>query len=57
MSHSGPAARIPGGFAAIFLAALLLAGCSGGTEGQYASGENAILVRGGGPEPDSLDPQ
>jgi oligopeptide transport system substrate-binding protein len=51
----GPAARIAGACAALGLAALLLAGCSGGS--QYASGENAILVRGGGPEPDSLDPQ
>src|SRR6516225_12060709 len=57
MSRRGPAAaRIPVACAAIGLAALLAAGCSGGTE-QYASGENAILVRGGGPEPDSLDPQ
>jgi len=57
MSRRGPAAaRIPVACAAIGLAALLAVGCSGGTE-QYASGENAILVRGGGPEPDSLDPQ
>jgi oligopeptide transport system substrate-binding protein len=56
MSRTGPAARIVGACAALGLVALL-AGCSGGTESQYASGENAILVRGGGPEPDSLDPQ
>jgi oligopeptide transport system substrate-binding protein len=40
--------------AAIGMAALLPAGCSGPT-GESAT--NAILVRGGGPEPDSLDPQ
>ena len=58
MSRREPAAaQIAGACAAIGLAALLLAGCSGGTQSQYASGENAILVRGGGPEPDSLDPQ
>ena len=42
--------------AALGLAGLLLAGCSGSPE-EVASGPNAILVRGGGPEPDSLDPQ
>jgi oligopeptide transport system substrate-binding protein len=40
--------------AAIGLAALLAAGCSHGG-GETAT--NAILVRGGGPDPDSLDPQ
>ena len=34
---------------------LLLGGCSRSPEETMASG--AILVRGGGPEPDSLDPQ
>ena len=38
-------------------AALLLQGCSRAPEGQAASASNAILVRGAGPEPDSLDPQ
>ena len=42
-----------GFLAALGLAGLLLASCSGSPEA--ASG--AILVRGGGPEPDSLDPQ
>jgi oligopeptide transport system substrate-binding protein len=42
--------------AALGLAGLLLAGCSGSPE-EVASGAGAILVRGGGPEPDSLDPQ
>jgi oligopeptide transport system substrate-binding protein len=37
--------------------ALLLPGCSHGPEGQAATERNGILVRGGGPEPDSLDPQ
>jgi len=37
--------------------ALLLAGCSRAPEGQSPAASNAILVRGGGPEPDSLDPQ
>jgi oligopeptide transport system substrate-binding protein len=37
--------------------ALLLPGCSRAPEGQSASVGDAILVRGGGPEPDSLDPQ
>ena len=37
--------------------ALLLAGCSGAPEGQSPGASDAILVRGGGPEPDSLDPQ
>jgi oligopeptide transport system substrate-binding protein len=37
--------------------ALLLAGCSGAPEGQSPVASDAILVRGGGPEPDSLDPQ
>jgi oligopeptide transport system substrate-binding protein len=37
--------------------ALLLVGCSGAPEGQSSAANNAILVRGGGPEPDSLDPQ
>jgi oligopeptide transport system substrate-binding protein len=37
--------------------ALLLPGCSGAPEGPSASVGDAILVRGGGPEPDSLDPQ
>jgi oligopeptide transport system substrate-binding protein len=36
--------------------ALLLASCSRAPEGRQAARE-AILVRGGGPEPDSLDPQ
>jgi len=40
--------------AALGLAALLLAGCSRAPQGEAAG---AILVRGGGPEPDSLDPQ
>ena len=35
--------------------ALLLAGCSRAPQTQAAS--EAILVRGAGPEPDSLDPQ
>jgi oligopeptide transport system substrate-binding protein len=39
--------------AALLLAALLLSGCS--PQGENAA--KAILVRGGGPEPDSLDPQ
>ena len=42
--------------AALALAGLLLAGCSGSPE-SVVSGAGAILVRGGGPEPDSLDPQ
>ncbi|HEY6483826.1 MAG TPA: peptide ABC transporter substrate-binding protein [Steroidobacteraceae bacterium] len=45
--------------AAVLLCALaLVAGCSrtGGTPGMAANAER-ILVRGGGPEPDSLDPQ
>ena len=37
--------------------ALLLAGCSRAPEGQSLGASNDILVRGGGPEPDSLDPQ
>jgi oligopeptide transport system substrate-binding protein len=41
--------------AALLLAALLLSGCSRSPQGETAA--NAILVRGGGPEPDSLDPQ
>ena len=38
------------------VALLLLASCSRGPPGQ-ASASEAILVRGGGPDPDSLDPQ
>ena len=37
--------------------ALLLASCSRAPEGQGQAAREAILVRGGGPEPDSLDPQ
>ena len=44
------------GMAALLLPALLLAGCSRAPQGE-TTGANAILVRGGGPEPDSLDPQ
>jgi oligopeptide transport system substrate-binding protein len=39
--------------AAILAAALLAGGCSPGAPGPHAS----VLVRGGGPDPDSLDPQ
>ncbi len=48
------------GFAALAATgavALLLSGCSRAPEGEQATASNAILVRGGGPEPDSLDPQ
>ncbi len=41
--------------AALGLAAVQLAACSHAPED--AVGANAVLVRGGGPEPDSLDPQ
>jgi len=44
-------------FAATGAVALLLAGCSRAPEGQSPGASNDILVRGGGPEPDSLDPQ
>src|SRR4029077_8455216 len=44
------------GMAALLLPALLLTGCSRAPQGE-TTGANAILVRGGGPEPDSLDPQ
>jgi len=44
-------------FAATGAVALLLAGCSRAPEGQSLGASNDILVRGGGPEPDSLDPQ
>jgi oligopeptide transport system substrate-binding protein len=37
--------------------ALLHAGCSRAPQGQAQAASEAILVRGGGPEPDSLDPQ
>ncbi|HEY1875437.1 MAG TPA: peptide ABC transporter substrate-binding protein [Steroidobacteraceae bacterium] len=37
--------------------ALLLASCARAPEGQGQGAREAILVRGGGPEPDSLDPQ
>jgi oligopeptide transport system substrate-binding protein len=37
--------------------ALLLTSCSRAPEGSLPSAGDAILVRGGGPEPDSLDPQ
>ena len=37
--------------------ALLPAGCSRAPHGQAQAASEAILVRGGGPEPDSLDPQ
>jgi len=39
------------------VALLLFASCSRGPQGQAPSASEAILVRGGGPEPDSLDPQ
>ena len=42
---------------AVGAAALLLHGCSRAPEGQDAIARDAILVRGAGPEPDSLDPQ
>src|SRR5688500_7253710 len=52
--------RALGGASALCCAAFLLAGCSGG-ERQTARGElpagARILLRGNGPEPDSLDPQ
>ena len=38
-------------------ALLLLASCSRGPPGRTPAASEAILVRGGGPEPDSLDPQ
>jgi oligopeptide transport system substrate-binding protein len=49
-------AALPGllGMAMLLPAALLLSGCS---QAPQATASNAILVRGGGPEPDSLDPQ
>jgi oligopeptide transport system substrate-binding protein len=54
MRRGGPARlkRIAA-LAALGLAGLLLAACSGAPE----TANGAILVRGGGPEPDSLDPQ
>ncbi|HYX74044.1 MAG TPA: peptide ABC transporter substrate-binding protein [Steroidobacteraceae bacterium] len=55
MSRRGAAPlHIASVLAALCLAALLFGGCSSPKE---ASAANAILVRGGGPEPDSLDPQ
>ena len=39
------------------VALLLLANCSRGPQGRAPAASEAILVRGGGPEPDSLDPQ
>jgi oligopeptide transport system substrate-binding protein len=57
MSRRGVAPPLTTAFlAATGAVALLLVGCSGAPEGQSAA-NNAILVRGGGPEPDSLDPQ
>jgi oligopeptide transport system substrate-binding protein len=52
------AARLP--ILALLAAAgamVLLAGCSRAPEEQGAAASTAILVRGAGPEPDSLDPQ
>jgi oligopeptide transport system substrate-binding protein len=53
------AARLPilALLAATGAVALLAAGCSRAPEGQGAAAGTAILVRGAGPEPDSLDPQ
>ena len=55
MSRRGAAPlHIASALATLCLAAMLCDGCSSPKE---ASAANAILVRGGGPEPDSLDPQ
>jgi oligopeptide transport system substrate-binding protein len=56
MSRRGAAPlQILSALAALGAAALLVGGCSRSAEEVAAKG--AILVRGGGPEPDSLDPQ
>jgi oligopeptide transport system substrate-binding protein len=57
MSRRGTAPRsIIRALAAAAGLALLVYGCARAPQGP-ASGNEAILVRGGGPEPDSLDPQ
>jgi oligopeptide transport system substrate-binding protein len=55
MSRRGAALHIVSALAALGVAALFLGGCS--RSAQEAAANGAILVRGGGPEPDSLDPQ
>jgi oligopeptide transport system substrate-binding protein len=42
---------------AVFLAAVLLSACSGGSSAGGAGAQGNILLRGNGPDPDSLDPQ
>jgi oligopeptide transport system substrate-binding protein len=57
-----PAARAPDSRLVAFVgvvAALILSACSGGSSssGAVGSTQQAVLLRGNGPEPDSLDPQ